>query len=43
VIEINMEKTHLTASVTDIFIQGGAGPLIKALVAAVKDLAKTKS
>ena len=43
VIEINEETTHLTASVTDIFIQGSASHVVKALVAAVKDLAGTGS
>jgi len=36
VIEINMERTHLTASVTDIFLQGNAGKIISDLVTAVK-------
>jgi NAD-dependent deacetylase len=39
VIEINKESTHLTGNITDIFIEGSAGKIIKALVAAVKDLA----
>lgn len=36
VIEINMERTHLTDSTTDIFIRGGAGRIVKAIVAEVK-------
>ncbi|MBW1935593.1 MAG: RNA polymerase subunit sigma [Deltaproteobacteria bacterium] len=36
IIEINKEETHLTHSITDIFIQGGAGEIISALVAEVK-------
>jgi NAD-dependent deacetylase len=36
IIEINKEKTHLTGSVTDIFLQGNAGKTISALLAAVK-------
>ena len=36
IIEINKEKTHLTSSVTDIFLQGNAGKTISALLAAVK-------
>lgn len=35
-IEINTERTHLTDSVTDIFIQGKAGKIIEALVVEVK-------
>ena len=35
-IEINMERTHLTDSITDIFLQGSAGTLISDLVKAVK-------
>ena len=36
VIEINKERTHLTDSITDIFLQGSAGVVISALVEAVK-------
>lgn len=36
IIEINKEQTHLTNSITDIFLQGGAGEIISALVSAVK-------
>jgi NAD-dependent deacetylase len=36
VIEINKESTHLTHSVTDIFLQGSASEIISALVDAVK-------
>lgn len=36
VIEINIERTHLTDSVSDIFLLGGAGEMIGALVEEVK-------
>ncbi len=36
IIEINMEKTHLTDSVTNIFLQGSAGEIVDALVKEVK-------
>jgi NAD-dependent deacetylase len=36
IIEINRERTELTANVTDVFLQGEAGELITALVSAVK-------
>ena len=36
IIEINKEKTHLTNTVTDIFLQGNAGDIIPQLVKAVK-------
>ena len=39
IIEINKERTHLTDSVTDVFIQGTAGKIIEALVAEVKKMA----
>lgn len=39
IIEINKESTHLTHSLTDVFIEGGAGRIISALVAEVKRLA----
>jgi NAD-dependent deacetylase len=35
-IEINTEKTHLTDSMTDVFIQGEAGKIMEALVVALK-------
>ena len=38
-IEINTERTHLTDSVTDVFIQGEAGKIIEALVAKTKKTA----
>ncbi|MDZ7699176.1 MAG: NAD-dependent deacylase [Deltaproteobacteria bacterium] len=36
VIEINMERTHLTGTITDIFLKGPAGKIVPELVAAVK-------
>ncbi len=36
VIEINKERTHLTDSLTDIFLQGSAGEIISGLVETVK-------
>ncbi len=36
IIEINMERTHLTDSITDIFLQGSAGEIVGALVKEVK-------
>ena len=36
IIEINRERTHLTDTLTDIFLQGGAGKVISDLVAAVQ-------
>ena len=36
IIEINMERTHLTDTVTDVFLQGSAGTIISDLVDAVK-------
>jgi len=36
IIEINREKTHLTNTVTDIFLQGNAGNIVPQLVNAVK-------
>ena len=36
VIEINKERTHLTDSITDVFLQGGAGDIVSQLVAEVK-------
>lgn len=41
IIEINKERTHLTDTVSDVFIQGGAGEIIEALVAEVKKMAGT--
>jgi NAD-dependent deacetylase len=35
-IEANMERTHLTSSITDIFLEGRAGETIPALVAELK-------
>jgi NAD-dependent deacetylase len=32
IIEINLERTHLTDTITDVFLQGKAGEIIKALV-----------
>ncbi|MBW2609620.1 MAG: NAD-dependent deacylase [Deltaproteobacteria bacterium] len=39
IIEINKEKTHLTESLTDVFIQGEAGEIIAGLVVAIKERA----
>lgn len=36
IIEINKERTHLTDSITDIFLQGGAGAIVESLVEEVK-------
>ncbi len=36
VIEINKEMTHLTATITDVFLQGDAGKIMSALVEEVK-------
>ena len=36
VIEINTERTHLSNTVTDIFLQGGAGAVVSELVSVVK-------
>jgi NAD-dependent deacetylase len=36
VIEINRESTHLTGTITDVFLQGDAGMIMPALVEAVK-------
>jgi NAD-dependent deacetylase len=38
IIEMNMERTHLTDSVTDIFIEGRAGETVPALVEELKKL-----
>jgi NAD-dependent deacetylase len=42
IIEINKERTHLTDTLSDVFIQGGAGEILEALVAEVKKLADTQ-
>jgi len=39
IIEINMESTHLTHGLTDIFLQGSAGRIISDLVTALKQIA----
>jgi NAD-dependent deacetylase len=36
VIEINKERTHLTGSLTDIFLQGEAGEIIERLLTVIK-------
>ncbi len=36
IIEINREQTHLTDSITDVFLQGNAGDMVPQLVKAVK-------
>lgn len=36
IIEINLEKTHLTGTMTDVFIQGEAGKVIGELLEAIK-------
>jgi NAD-dependent deacetylase len=43
IIEINKERTHLTESMTDVFMQGDAGELIPALVAAIKERAASRT
>jgi NAD-dependent deacetylase len=42
IIEINKERTHLTDTLSDVFIQGGAGEILEALVAEVKRLAGSR-
>lgn len=42
IIEINIERTHLTETMTDVFIQGGAGEIMEALVVAVKKMAGSR-
>ena len=37
IIEINKERTHLTNSITDIFLQGSAGEIISMVVESVKE------
>jgi NAD-dependent protein deacetylase/lipoamidase len=37
IIEINKERTHLTDSLTDVFLQGSAGAILSELVDAVKE------
>lgn len=39
IIEINIERTHLTDSVSDIFIQGSSGKIMEKLVTEVKAIA----
>jgi NAD-dependent deacetylase len=39
IIEINMEETHLTSTITDLFIKGKAGEIIPAIVKEVKGIA----
>jgi NAD-dependent deacetylase len=36
IVEVNKEETHLTHSLTDIFLQGAAGEIVSALVEAAK-------
>lgn len=36
-IEINREETHLTGSMTDVFLEGSAGEIIPALVKAIRE------
>ena len=36
IIEVNTERTHLTDTLTDIFLQGSAGKVMSDLVEAVK-------
>lgn len=43
VIEINMERTHLTDYITDVFLQGSAGEMITALVTDIKRIANVIS
>jgi NAD-dependent deacetylase len=40
IIEINKEKTHLTDTITDVFLQGGAGEIVANLVASVEKQAE---
>jgi NAD-dependent deacetylase len=42
IIEINKEATHLTGSVTDVFLQGEAGSIINQLVTTLKQLRENK-
>jgi NAD-dependent deacetylase len=37
IIEINLQRTHLTDSVTDLFLPGKAGEVVPQLVAAVEE------
>ena len=39
VIEINKERTHLTDTVTDVFLQGSAGEIVQKLVTDIKNMA----
>jgi NAD-dependent deacetylase len=43
IIEINKEKTHLTDTLTDIFLEGGAGRIISVLVETVKKRGATEN
>ncbi|MEA2039514.1 MAG: NAD-dependent deacylase [Thermodesulfobacteriota bacterium] len=43
IIEINKEKTHLTDSITHVFLQGSAGQIVSAIVEAVKRVAPARS
>ena len=36
IIEINIEKTHLTETATDVFLQGNAGEMIPSLLEEIK-------
>lgn len=38
IIEINKEKTHLTETITDVFLQGEAGDIIQSIVDAIQEL-----
>lgn len=38
IIEINKERTHLTDSITDVFLQGSAGDIVSEIVKAVKKI-----
>jgi NAD-dependent deacetylase len=40
IIEINLEPTHLTDTITDIFLQGKAGEVITALLEEIKRATK---
>jgi NAD-dependent deacetylase len=43
IIEINKERTHLTGTITDVFLQGNAGEVVPRLVAEVKARVPTAS
>jgi NAD-dependent deacetylase len=36
IVEVNKERTHLTDTLTDIFLQGNAGEIMPQVVAAAK-------